>query len=339
MNNIGIYTLANDKVYDQLVALLNSIEVNVSPDIPISIIPYDDKVDLIKEEISSRKNVFLFDNWEVLQQWDDFVNQVWDAHPRAREPKLNRPGWYKGFVHRKLAAFNGNFEKFVFYDADSLAMKQLNDVFAKLNSYDLVFDDWEHAKPNEAMDLQLDLVTSVTHLTEYQLRSRIHCNSFFGSHQGLFSLAELNALRERLIEKQEIEWIKNKFWWSSSALFNYMTVDGKYSMFNYTLSPDGKDKTGNCANADSFVNINNILYNKEGLKPIYRLHYMSYSSSDFARLCKGEDADVRYKNEFLYYRFLKQPQLRPKQLKQPSVASKTSRLLKKAVNKVKRTLA
>jgi hypothetical protein len=35
----GIYTLANDVVYDQLVALLNSIEANVSPNIPVCIIP------------------------------------------------------------------------------------------------------------------------------------------------------------------------------------------------------------------------------------------------------------------------------------------------------------
>ena len=44
----GIYLLANDVVYDQLVALINSIEVNYSPDIPICIIPFNDKLDLIK---------------------------------------------------------------------------------------------------------------------------------------------------------------------------------------------------------------------------------------------------------------------------------------------------
>jgi len=39
--NHGIYTLANDAAYDQLVALLNSIEANVSRDIPLCVIPYD----------------------------------------------------------------------------------------------------------------------------------------------------------------------------------------------------------------------------------------------------------------------------------------------------------
>jgi hypothetical protein len=31
----GIYTLANDKAFDQLVALLNSIEANYSEDAPV----------------------------------------------------------------------------------------------------------------------------------------------------------------------------------------------------------------------------------------------------------------------------------------------------------------
>ncbi len=33
----------------------------------------------------------------------------------------------------------------------------------------------------------------------------------------------------------------------------------------------GQDKTGNCANADPFVKINNVLYNQDGLKPRERV--------------------------------------------------------------------
>jgi hypothetical protein len=60
--NYGIYTLANDAVYDQLVAFINSVEANVSKDIPICVIPYDDRLNLIKAEIAKRPNVTLFDN-------------------------------------------------------------------------------------------------------------------------------------------------------------------------------------------------------------------------------------------------------------------------------------
>lgn len=211
MKKVGIYTLANDIVYDQLVALLNSIERNISPEIPVCIIPYNQQLKRITEEIKSRPHVSLFDNWESIQRWDDFVNQVWDAHPRARESHLTRPGWYKGFVHRKFAAFDGDFERFIFYDADSLVMKSINNVLTKLDNYDLVFDDWEHDKPEVATDINLTLAASVNNLTEAQLRSRIHCNSFFGSHQGLFGSEELNNFMYRLIEKEKLNGLIKSF--------------------------------------------------------------------------------------------------------------------------------
>nr|MDJ0676390.1 methionine synthase [Calothrix sp. MO_167.B42] len=146
MDNFGIYTLANDNVYDQLVALLNSIERNVSSTIPICIIPYNQKINLVEKEIRSRSNVTLFDNWEAIQYWEEFAHQIWSAHPREKESIYSRPSWYKGHLQRKLAIFDGIFDKFVFYDGDSLAMKPINDVYEKLETYDFVFDDWEHKK-------------------------------------------------------------------------------------------------------------------------------------------------------------------------------------------------
>ncbi|WP_373524876.1 Npun_R2821/Npun_R2822 family protein [Nostoc sp.] len=339
MKSFGIYTLANDAVYDQLVALLNSIEVNVGEDIPVYVIPYNHQLDLVKQELKSRKNVTLFEDWEAIHRWDNFVNQLWDTHPRANESKLTRPAWYKGSVHRKFAAFNGEFDRFVFYDADSLAMKPIDDIFEKLDIYDLVFNDWEHAKPREKTQLNLDVIESVMQLTEADLRPKIHCDSFFGSKRLLFGGKDLDILKEQWIEQGKFEWIRNNSWWSSSGLFSYVTLFGDPSIFNFTLSPNLEDRTGNCANADPFVNINNVLYNQDGLKPIHRIHYMSYSARDFTRLCQGEDVNIDYRDEFLYYRFLKEPERKPKQLKLPSVMSQMNRLLQKSRKKLQRILS
>ncbi|MBW4611900.1 MAG: methionine synthase [Desmonostoc vinosum HA7617-LM4] len=338
MKSFGIYTLANDAVFDQLVALLNSIEMNVGQDIPVCVIPYNEQLDLVKQELKSRKNVILFEDWQAIQRWDNFVNQLWDNHPRASDSKLTRPGWYKGFVHRKFAAFNGDFDRFVFYDADSLAMKPIDDIYDKLNTYDLVFNDWEHAKPREKTQLNLEILENRTQLTEAELRSKIHCDSFFGSKRLLFGGEDLNILKERWIGKQEFEWIRPSSWWSSSGLFSYVSLYGDPAIFNFTLSPNTQDRTGNCANADAFVNINNVLYNQDGLKPIHRIHYMSYSSGDFVRLCQGEDVNICYRDEFLYYRFLKQPEKKPRRLKQPSIISKTNRFVQKSHKKLQRIL-
>ncbi|WP_343217840.1 Npun_R2821/Npun_R2822 family protein [Halotia branconii] len=338
MESFGVYTLANDVVYNQLIALLNSIEVNVSPNIPICIIPYDGRLNRVRQEVNSRKNVILYDNWEVIQHWEEFAHQVWVAHPREMWSKASRPTWYKSHLQRKFVTFDGIFEQFVFYDCDSLVMKPVDDVIKKLAIYDFIFDDWEHTKPRSVAALDIAVVEASGMYTEANIRPKLHCSSFFGGKRGLFTAQDIAAMKQRLIAQREVEWINKTGWWDDAFLFNYMTLGGDRSLFNFTLSPDHQDRTGNCANADIFLNINNILYDKNGLKPIHRIHYMSYSPGDFARLCQGEDINICYREEFLYYRFLKHPEHRPKKLEPQNMISKTNQLFGKTMKKLQRTL-
>ncbi len=335
----GIYTLANDVVYDQLVALLNSIEVNVNPSLPICIIPYDNRLDKVKSEIKNRPNLSLFDNQESINRWENFAHQVWEAHPRNQESKASRPRWYKGHLHRKFVAFDGEFDRFVFYEADNLAMKPIEDVLEKLDDYDFVFDDWEHRKPTKNAALNLPIIETSGCYTEEQVRPKIHDASFFASKKGLFPPQELAELEEKLINKREVEWINRIGWWDDVFLYNYMTLRSERPIYNFTQSLNGQDRTGNCADADPFVNIDNVLYNEEGLKPIHRIHYMNYSSASFARLCHGEDADINYKDIFLHYRFLKNPGQKPTQLVPPSSLTKATRKLQGIMGKIKRTIS
>ncbi|BAZ31831.1 hypothetical protein NIES4074_43040 [Cylindrospermum sp. NIES-4074] len=337
MESFGIYTLANDVVCDQLVALLNSIEVNVSPDIPICIIPYDEQLDRVQQEINSRKHVTLYENRDSIQRWDNFAEQVWANHPEVKQITLSYNPWYKSPLLRKLCVFDGDFDKFVFYDADSLAMKPLDNLLEKLETYDFIFDDWEHKKSIEDAALNLEIIEQSGLYQINDVREKLHCSSFFGSKKGIFSPLEIEYLQNLLIEKGEIEWIPRC--WDDAFLFNYMTLRCNRQLFNFTLSPNGQDKTGNCANADPFVNIDNVLYNQDGLKAIHRIHYMGYSSRDFANLCQGEDVNIPYQHEFLHYRFLKQPELRPKHLTPPSIIKKTNRMLDRVATKIKRAIS
>lgn len=331
----GIYILANDIVYDQLVALLNSIEVNVNPNIPVGIIPYDNLLDKVKLEVDSRTNVILFDNQNSIQRWENFAQQIWTAHPKKNQKNSAKLVQTRKRMQRRYAAFDGPFEQFVVYDADCLAMKPLDNVFERLKTYDFVFDDWEHRKPDSVAALNLSLIEKSGEFKAADVRPKLHCASFFGSRRGLFDPQTLSDLKEQLIEHREVEWI-NKV--SEAFLFNYMTLRGEYSLFNFTLSTDATDRTGNCADADLFVNINNVLYNQQGLKPIHRIHYMNYSATDFTRLCQGEEVDINYKDIFLHYRFLKKPEKKPEILKPPSPLTKAKRLLQKAINKTIMTL-
>ena len=79
----GIYILANDVVFDQLVALINSIEANAGNQYPVSIIPYDDRLERVREEIKHRNNVEIFADASAIKLWEDFSGEIWESHPDA----------------------------------------------------------------------------------------------------------------------------------------------------------------------------------------------------------------------------------------------------------------
>nr|WP_224089710.1 alpha-1,3-mannosyltransferase family protein [Nostoc sp. MS1] len=293
-------------------------------------------MDKVKAITQRYPNITIFDNQEAIAQWDKFYWECWNAHPMSQASRWLRPSWYKTNVARKLVAFDGEFDEFIFFDADTLVMKSVDDVFDKLKSYDLVFDDWEHKKREPLTELDIKQVAQDLSIAEEQIYPVIHCVSFWGSKPGVFSYKNLDNLRKKLITEKKISWIKDKSWWSDSALFCCMTLINKPSRFNFTQSDDSRQRTGNCANADNFVTIDNVLYNEDGLKPIHRLHYMTYGVSQFQNLCKGIDEPIQYKDIFLHYRFIFEPEHKPSQLRPKKVGEVIIEKVKKLQGKIKR---
>ena len=128
----GIYILANDVVFDQFVALLNSLEVNGAKNIPVCIIPYDNRMKKVRVEIATRPHVTLFENTDSIIFWEDFATQVWKTHAKAQKV-WQAKGWKPVHcleMHRKLCCFDGPFDKFIYFDADTLLMGSL-DTFIK----------------------------------------------------------------------------------------------------------------------------------------------------------------------------------------------------------------
>jgi hypothetical protein len=327
----GIYTLANDNVYDQVIALINSIRSNYNQSIPICIIPYDDKIQRLGSLVSD--SVFLFDDRESLDKWDKFALDVWSNECfNSRQ----RKAWYHGSnTIRKLCSFDGIFKKFIYIDSDSLVMSSLEDCFNKLDDYDCFFDDWEHSKNNPF--LNIDLIKEKYDISDIDVRSNCHCSDFFGSKSTLLTDQSIRDLRSALCDEGDIRFINERGWWDEVYLFSYITFKLNWKVFNYTLSTNPRERTGNIAGVDPFVENEYVLFNKQGLKPIHRIHYMGYSSDVFRRLCKGENTNIPHQEVFLYYRFMDDEEQRQRPLKKANLADTTQRLLQKIVQKIKKS--
>ncbi|WP_017315964.1 Npun_R2821/Npun_R2822 family protein [Mastigocladopsis repens] len=326
----GIYTLANDVVYDQLVALLNSIEVNAGREIPVCVIPYNDRLDRVRAEIAARKNVTLLEDSAVIAYWENFATQAWKAHLRAQRTwrEWGFPDNYRLAMHRKLCGIHGVFDKFIYFDADTLLMGPLDYIYHKLNNYDWVTNDFQYKSDLKYIfDGASELIQKV--FSEENLQSKLFCAGWFAAKKNVFTDAMVANLLDKLKSGEADVMALGG---PDQSLFNYMICRSGISYYNFAYS-DTKHVTGNHWSSQFDV-VDNVLYD-HGRRLTY-IHYMSVPSSSFTRLCAGEDVSIPYREVFLHYRYLKSPESRPKTFTRPSqlmrLQKSTSSFLKQKIS-------
>ncbi len=302
----GIYILANDGVFEHLVALLNSLEINGAKDILVCIIPYDDRLKKVRVEIATRHNVTLFENTDSIQFWEDFATQVWKSHAKAQkiwQVKGWKPVHCLG-MHRKFCCFDGPFDKFVYFDCDTLLMGSLDYIYRKLDEFDWVANDFQYKSDlNYVFDLLSQKLADVFNLE--RLESQIFCAGWFASKKGVLNRHNSAKMLEYLTSgESEILSLRG----TDQPLFNYLVARCKISFYNFAYSQP-EQVTGNHWSSQFDV-IDYVLYDK-GRRLTY-LHYMSISAAKINRLCAGEDVEIPYRDVFLHYRYLNSPQTQPK---------------------------
>jgi hypothetical protein len=309
----GIYTLANDVVYDQLVALLNSIEANAGREIAVCVIPYDERLDKVRAEVAARDNVTLFEDSASIAFWEDFATQAWKNYPRAQTTwrKKGLPEVYRLAMHRKLCGLDGPFDKFIYFDADTLLMGPIDYIYQKLDDYDWVTNDFQYKSDLKYIfDGPAELIKKI--FSEEQLPSKIFCAGWFAAKKQIFDKVMLANMLDKLkAGEADVMALGGP----DQSLFNYMVLRSGISYYNFAYH-DLENATGSHWSS-KFDVVDNVLYDK-GRQLTY-LHYMSIGSSMFTQLCAGEDVDIPYKDVFLHYRYLKSPESRPKSFIRPSL--------------------
>ena len=303
----GIYTLANDVVLDQLIALLNSIEVN-GGNIPVSVIAYDDRIEGVKAEIENRgnPNITFFNDRDVMAKWDCFSRSAWDTHPTAVQDwsRSGSRSYHRFGTHRRYCAFNGEFKNFIYMDADTLLMSPVDVIFDKIEDYDCVTYDFQYKDPSHVYNMNaLDFETI---FTSESISNKIFCSGFYGSKKDLFTTEKM----EKIIAALSLGEARILYPMApDQTLLNYMMMRSDCSIYNLALNLPVEDITGCCVTSPHFEDRDHILYDKN--KRLTYIHYIGLSSRLFSQLCAGVNLDFPYRDLFLHYRFLKNPEQRP----------------------------
>ncbi|HAG84457.1 MAG TPA: sugar transferase [Cyanobacteria bacterium UBA12227] len=328
----GICTLASDQVYDQLVALLNSIDAILGSETPVCIYPYNDDTSQIAAEIDRRPNVQLYDNVESMQRWDEFAKRAWDTHPTAfqRWRKAGSTSYHRFGTHRRYCAFDGPFDRFLYMDADTLIMASVEFIFAQLQDSDCVVYDFQYNDPTHVYEVASGKLTKL--FSSERIKTEIFCSGFYASKKGLFDQDQRNWLISKL-QDGDAEVLYPMA--PDQTLINYMMMRSNLSVYNVALNLSQEEKTGCCVTSPHFEENDHILYDK-GHRLTY-LHYIGLSSKLFAKVCRGENIDFPYRDTFLYYRYLHEPDKRPKFTAKPKPYNQPPSLAKRVLKKLKLT--
>jgi Mannosyltransferase putative len=117
----GVFFLANDHVFDQAVAFLTSFRRS-NPDLPLQLIPFADDCERITA-LAPRYGFTVSQDHETLLTCDEI----------GRPFHGQRVGQY-----RKLAAWSGPFDEFIYIDCDTVVLEPVDFVFDFLAEFDVL---------------------------------------------------------------------------------------------------------------------------------------------------------------------------------------------------------
>lgn len=118
----GVYFLANDKIFDVAIAFLNSFRIS-NPTIPLCLIPFGDDVARLRE-VSKLYKFTIFDDIQYLKFCDSVALKFFH--------------WPCG-QFRKLCAFAGPFDEFIYIDCDTVVLRDVSFAFQYLSHFNFVF--------------------------------------------------------------------------------------------------------------------------------------------------------------------------------------------------------
>jgi hypothetical protein len=117
----GVYFLANDVVLDQAIAFLNSFRT-YNPSISLCLIPFADDIEQLRR-LAPRYDFSIWSDLTILQQCDD-ISRVFHGRTIGQ--------------YRKLAAWEGRYDEFVYIDTDTVVLEDVDFAFEHLSQFDFV---------------------------------------------------------------------------------------------------------------------------------------------------------------------------------------------------------
>ncbi|MEO1621935.1 MAG: Npun_R2821/Npun_R2822 family protein, partial [Cyanobacteria bacterium J06632_3] len=232
---------------------------------------------------------------------------------------------------RRFCCFDGPFEKFIYLDADILALNSFDLLFDSLDDHDFVTYDFQYKDLSHVYDVDAPKLTTV--FGRERLETEIFCAGLYASKKGAFTDETLALL---LADLQAGDAEVLYFNGPDQSILNYMVMKAEIDAINLSRTLPAEKRTGCCVTSPHFIEQDHVLFDRQ--QQLIYLHYIGVGSRFFHRVCNGENILFPYRDLFLYYRYLREDKLpvlvgpafnydRPELTRKQRVVRKLKRLL------------
>jgi hypothetical protein len=290
----GIYIVANDKVIDNAIALLNSIRLS-DPDIPVFMIPFNDRYEQVASVLQAKHQVKLFPDLDFVEKFTNKIAEIFDRDFLALPHKM-----------RKFVQWFGPLNEFLYIDTDIIVFEKISNILKYLNNYEFINCDY-HFKSKKLRDIFSQVIQEKSIFTEQQLQD-VFNSGFWGSRKGIFSEEQLYKLLDECSQHKEYFDFSQKT--TDQPILNYIILKSTTKRLN--LVKISENEAGSWAGSKHFQQQNHLLY--DGNKPLKYIHWAGVSMKPGGP----------YRELWEYYRYLgeEKPRLQPRTKSLPNIWQK-----------------
>lgn len=250
----GIYILANDTVFDQTKALINSIR-SFDNDTPVILIPYDERYTKTAEGLMSNQNISVYQNLSQVKLISENIHKI-----------FGRKFFDKPNKHRKHVCWFGPFDEFIYVDTDVVVFEKIANNLKYLSEYDFFCCDYQHRSGIKNIFTENILKDHVFGKNDLE---GVFNSGFWGAKKGIITEEVLYETFRECAEHPEYFDFSQKV--TDQPIINYLILKNIKNHVNLSRFPE--KGSGSWAGMDHFKRERNILVDPNTDKPLKYLHW------------------------------------------------------------------
>lgn len=281
MTQRGVYIVANEKVGDNAIALLASLRLH-DIDVPVYMIPFNDNYKPLFQKLHTLYQVQLFPDLAFLE---NFTQKISDIFPRDFLALPNKM--------RKLAAWFGPLDDFLYIDTDILFFAPVSDTLAYLDQANFICCDY-HFKGRKLRDVfSQDAVDRGVFPPD--VVNSVFNSGLWGSKKGTITLDQMYARLQECAENRD--YFDFSGGTTDQPIMNYLVLNSIETRLN--IAQVKPNEPGSWGGMKHFITRDHTLYDGET-----RLRYLHWAGTP---MCAGGP----YRELWEHYRYLDDPDSRP----------------------------